>query len=72
MKRLACTLIVISIALSICQCEKEEKENEFSFNSGTFVDPRDGKKYKWVEIGDQVWMGGMSPAIMNGKNWLNI
>lgn len=25
-------------------------------NQGYFVDERDGRKYKWVKIGDQVWM----------------
>ena len=25
-------------------------------NQGTFTDARDGKVYKWVKIGDQVWM----------------
>ncbi|MFZ5431176.1 MAG: fibrobacter succinogenes major paralogous domain-containing protein [Bacteroidota bacterium] len=25
-------------------------------NQGTFVDDRDGKQYKWIKIGDQVWM----------------
>jgi len=25
-------------------------------NSGTFTDLRDGKNYKWVKIGDQIWM----------------
>lgn len=24
--------------------------------SGTFIDARDGHKYKWVQIGEQVWM----------------
>lgn len=24
--------------------------------TGTFIDPRDGNVYNWVEIGDQVWM----------------
>jgi len=24
--------------------------------SGSFMDPRDGKSYKWVEIGNQTWM----------------
>ena len=24
--------------------------------TGTFTDPRDGKTYKWVKIGEQVWM----------------
>lgn len=25
-------------------------------NSGTFVDERDGHEYKWVRIGEQIWM----------------
>ncbi len=25
-------------------------------NQNTFVDPRDGHKYNWVKIGDQIWM----------------
>lgn len=25
-------------------------------NKNTFIDPRDGHKYKWVKIGEQVWM----------------
>jgi uncharacterized protein (TIGR02145 family) len=28
----------------------------FSGSSGTFTDSRDGEVYKWVKIGDQVWM----------------
>jgi uncharacterized protein (TIGR02145 family) len=27
-----------------------------SGNNGTFIDDRDGKSYKWVKIGEQVWM----------------
>jgi len=29
----------------------------FAGDSGCFVDARDGKKYSWVRIGDQIWMG---------------
>jgi len=28
----------------------------FAQQKGTFTDSRDGKKYKTVEIGEQVWM----------------
>jgi uncharacterized protein (TIGR02145 family) len=35
----------------------EGKTNDlFSGNSGTFIDERDGQEYKWVKIGDQIWM----------------
>ena len=30
----------------------------FSGNSGTFTDTRDGLRYKWVKIGNQIWMDG--------------
>ena len=29
---------------------------DFSSNSGIFIDSRDSHEYKWVKIGDQVWM----------------
>lgn len=39
-------------------CSKDESEelDEFINDTETFVDERDGKKYKWVKIGDQEWM----------------
>jgi uncharacterized protein (TIGR02145 family) len=30
--------------------------NEFIRDSGTFIDDRDGHKYKWIKIGEQIWM----------------
>ena len=43
--------------------ERDKLEGEIRFkidakqdNTGTFTDPRDGHTYKWVKIGNQVWM----------------
>jgi len=30
--------------------------NDFNGNKGIFIDTRDGQEYKWVRIGDQIWM----------------
>jgi uncharacterized protein (TIGR02145 family) len=30
--------------------------DEFSNESGSFTDNRDGKSYKWIKIGNQIWM----------------
>jgi uncharacterized protein (TIGR02145 family) len=30
--------------------------SSFKGNSGFFIDKRDGQKYKWVRIGEQIWM----------------
>ena len=37
----------------LIQCEKDEN---FTGDSGTFKDSRDGHKYKWIKIGNQIWM----------------
>jgi uncharacterized protein (TIGR02145 family) len=31
-------------------------EEPFSSNTGTFIDTRDKKEYKWVKVGAQIWM----------------
>ncbi len=30
--------------------------NQYVGDKGFFIDKRDGKKYKWVKIGEQIWM----------------
>jgi hypothetical protein len=35
---------------------KQKKEKELKMEKCTFTDPRDGKTYRTVKIGEQVWM----------------
>jgi len=41
-------LIFIVFAMLAVTLQGQEK--------GTFIDKRDGHEYKWVKIGEQVWM----------------
>jgi len=43
----------VIVTFSIISCEKEEEKEDFT---GTFIDSRDGQIYKWVKIGNQIWM----------------
>jgi uncharacterized protein (TIGR02145 family) len=45
-------LSVITLMLLLAACEKDP----FEASSGTFTDNRDGHIYKWVKIGNQIWM----------------
>jgi len=38
------------------QSVESDTLNDYSGTSGYFIDERDGKRYKWVRIGDQIWM----------------
>ena len=44
--------VILFAGLFISGCEKDP----FDADSGTFTDTRDGHEYKWVKIGDQIWM----------------
>jgi len=52
--------IVVSVILSSCKKEDDNTSgsgtNPPSNETGTFTDSRDSKTYKWVKIGEQVWM----------------
>ena len=45
-------LTLLTFMLLFAACEKDP----FEASSGTFTDERDGRAYKWVKIGDQIWM----------------
>ncbi len=45
-----------SIDKVIAKAKKDSAAAESNSKTGTFKDMRDGKTYKWVKIGNQVWM----------------
>ncbi len=47
--------IVSSVMLSSCK-KDDNNGGETKPETGTFTDSRDNKTYKWVKIGNQVWM----------------
>ena len=54
MKKIICFLM---IALACFGCKKKHPaEDEFVGPSGVFTDSRDSHEYKWVRIGNQIWM----------------
>ena len=46
--------IVSSVTLSSCKPTPENPD--YSQDNGAFKDARDSKEYKWVKIGNQIWM----------------
>lgn len=50
--------IVSSVMLSSCNKDNNPtpKTPDYSQDKGEFKDTRDGKTYKWVKIGNQIWM----------------
>jgi uncharacterized protein (TIGR02145 family) len=47
----------IGTAALACLCVMGSLSLLHAADSGTFEDGRDGRVYKWVRIGDQIWMG---------------
>ena len=58
-KLLSILLMVIFVSSALLSgCKKDEDNNTppAKGKTGTFIDSRDNKEYKWVTIGNQVWM----------------
>jgi len=54
--------VVASVILSSCKKDDDDSASSSGTTptvvetTGTFTDSRDGKTYKWVKIGEQIWM----------------
>jgi len=55
MKKAAVILFLSFMAILHLSTGCEKVTNPFSRDKGEIVDQRDGKKYNWVKIGDQIW-----------------
>ncbi len=53
------TIIIILLAFLLFACTNEENQELVELaepTSGTFIDARDNREYKWIKIGNQTWM----------------
>ena len=68
--------IVSSVLLNSCIRRDNDSsgDDEATIEKGTFDDNRDGKSYKWVKIGNQVWMAEnlayTGDDIEHNPNWM--
>jgi uncharacterized protein (TIGR02145 family) len=56
MKNIFYFITILFFLISGCSKDETESIDDFSKNSGTFIDERDGHEYKWIRIGEQIWM----------------
>ena len=49
-------ILLAILLIGMTNCKKEEQDPFETDDSGMFTDARDGNEYKWVRIGDQIWM----------------
>ena len=55
----ACRLLLIVFALALTGCQSDHSDAPLlggPANDGIFTDTRDGHIYRWVRIGNQIWM----------------
>ena len=66
-------VLLFSIFLVTQQgCKKETPENQnIAQDKGDFKDARDGNIYKWVKIGNQVWMAENLNCNTSNSWWYN-
>jgi len=49
-------LILLTLWILACTEREDEEFIDIIETSGTFIDSRDNHEYKWVKIGNQIWM----------------
>lgn len=57
------TIFYLSTGFLLLFSACDEEDKSLAGGTGTFIDKRDGREYKWTKIGGQVWMGENLKAI---------
>lgn len=74
MKRIIKSAVLLTLLTAVVSCQNNNKtQNNNSIEgdkTGTLTDKRDTTKYKWVRIGNQVWMAeNLAYRPTEGKYW---
>jgi len=48
--------VIIAVVVIKYKFTKQSRQNSFQKEAGVFTDQRDGQTYKWIKIGEQIWM----------------
>ena len=56
MNKLALLLVIVLTCITCKKIDETVEEDPFLDDSGIFTDIRDNYEYKWIRIGEQIWM----------------